>query len=148
MLGLAAAVARDATMRTYLDQPGLDSDKQVEAFVAVCGDDLDESVRNFLAQMASNKRLPLLPVVVALFHDFLAADQRITDVELISAFELEDAETDKLVSVLKERLGQEVHVSTSVDQALIGGVLVRAGDTVIDGSVRGRLTRLSEQLNS
>lgn len=148
MLGLAAAVARDATVRTYLDQPGLDSSKQIAVFEEVCGDELDENVRNFLAQMASNKRLTLLPIVVALFHDFLATDQRIMDVELISAYPLEDAETDKLASVLKEHLGQEVQVSTSVDEALIAGVLVRAGDTVIDGSVRGRLTRLAEQLNS
>jgi F-type H+-transporting ATPase subunit delta len=69
-------------------------------------------------------------------------------VELIAPFELEDAETDKLVTALKTRLGRNVQVSTSVDESLIGGVLVRAGDTVIDGSVRGRLNRLAEQLNS
>lgn len=148
MLGLAAAVAQDATVRTYLDRPGLDSAAQIAVFEEVCGDELDDNIRNFLSQLAGNKRLPLLPTVVALFHAFLAADQRITDVELISAFQLEDAETDKLVSALKQYLGQEVQVSTSVDEALIGGVLVRAGDTVIDGSVRGRLTRLAEQLNS
>ena len=67
---------------------------------------------------------------------------------MISAFELDDAATDKLVAALKNRLGTEVNVTTSVDQSLIGGVLVRAGDTVIDGSVRGRLNRLAEQLNS
>ena len=68
--------------------------------------------------------------------------------ELVSAQSLEDAEVERLVGSLKKRLGREVHVSTSVDEALIGGVLIRAGDTVIDGSVRGRLARLAEQLNS
>ena len=68
--------------------------------------------------------------------------------ELISAFDLDDAATEKLVTALKKRLGTDVNVTTSVDQSLIGGVLVRAGDTVIDGSVRGRLNRLAEQLNS
>ncbi|HIK75016.1 MAG TPA: F0F1 ATP synthase subunit delta, partial [Alcanivorax sp.] len=148
MLGLAAAVAQDATMRAYLDQPELDSETQAKAIADVCGDELNESARNFIAQLADNKRLALLPTIFMLFHELLAEDQRIIDVELIAPFELEDAETDSLVAALKKRLGQDVQVSTSVDESLIGGVLVRAGDTVIDGSVRGRLNRLAEQLNS
>ncbi|MEQ3635082.1 F0F1 ATP synthase subunit delta [Alcanivorax sp.] len=148
MLGLAAAVAGDASMRAYLDQPELDDATKVSAFAEVCGDELDESARNFVAQLTQNKRLPLLPVILQLFHELLAEQQQFTDVEMISAFELDDAATDKLVAALKKRLGTEVNVTTSVDQSLIGGVLVRAGDTVIDGSVRGRLNRLAEQLNS
>lgn len=148
MLGLAAAVAGDASMRAYLDQPELDDATKVSAFAEVCGDELDESVRNFVAQLTQNKRLPLLPIILQLFHELLAEQQQFTDVEMISAFELDDAATDKLVAALKKRLGTEVNVTTSVDQSLIGGVLVRAGDTVIDGSVRGRLNRLAEQLNS
>ena len=148
MLGLAAAVAGDASMRAYLDQPELDDATKVSAFAEVCGDELDESVRNFVAQLTQNKRLPLLPIILQLFHELLAEQQQFTDVEMISAFELDDAATDKLVAALKKRLGTEVNVTTSVDQSRIGGVLVRAGDTVIDGSVRGRLNRLAEQLNS
>ncbi len=148
MLGLAAAVAGDATMRAYLDQPELDDAAKVSAFAEVCGDELDESGCNFVAQLAQNKRLPLLPIILQLFHELLAQEQRFTDVELISAFDLDDAATEKLVTALKKRLGTDVNVTTSVDQSLIGGVLVRAGDTVIDGSVRGRLNRLAEQLNS
>lgn len=148
MLGLAAAVAGDASMRAYLDQPELDDATKVSAFAEVCGDELDESGCNFVAQLAQNKRLPLLPIILQLFHELLAEQQQFTDVEMISAFELDDAATDKLVAALKKRLGTEVNVTTSVDQSLIGGVLVRAGDTVIDGSVRGRLNRLAEQLNS
>ena len=148
MLGLAAAVAQEATMRAYLDQPELDSETQAKAIGDVCGDELNESARNFIAQLADNKRLALLPTIAMLFHELAAEDQRIIDVQLIAPFELEDAETDKLVTALKTRLGRDVQVSTSVDESLIGGVLVRAGDTVIDGSVRGRLNRLAEQLNS
>lgn len=148
MLGLAAAVAGDASMRAYLDQPELDDAAKVSAFAEVCGDELDESGRNFIAQLAHNKRLPLLPVILELFHALLAAEQQFTDVELVSAFEMDDAVAEKLVAALKKRLGTDVNVTTSVDQSLIRGVLVRAGDTVIDGSVRGRLNRLAEQLNS
>ena len=148
MLGLAAAVASDSTMLAYLSQPELGTDAKIAAFAEVCGDELDESGRNFIAQLAAHKRLPLLPVIQKLFHTLPAEQQQFADVELISAFELDDAVAEKLVAALKKRLQREVNVTTSVDQSLIGGVLVRAGDTVIDGSVRGRLNRLAEQLNS
>lgn len=148
MLGLAAAVASDASMRAYLDQPELDYAVKANAIAEVCGDELDGNVRNFISQLASNKRLALLPTILELFHELLAAQQQVTDVELVSALELDDAAVEKLVAAMKKRLGQDVNVSTSVDQGLIGGVIIRAGDTVIDGSVRGRLNRLAEQLNS
>ena len=102
MLGLAAAVAGDASMRAYLDQPELDDAAKVSAFAEVCGDELDESGRNFIAQLAHNKRLPLLPVILELFHALLAAEQQFTDVELVSAFEMDDAVAEKLVAALKK----------------------------------------------
>ncbi|WP_133491110.1 F0F1 ATP synthase subunit delta [Alcanivorax sp. 24] len=148
MLTTMAAVAQDATMHAFLDRPQLDDAAKVDAFAQVCGDVLDQSGRNFIAQLARYKRLSLLPLILALFHELLAEQQAFTDVELISAYEMEDADISRLVDALKRRLGGEVKISTSVDPALIGGVLVRAGDTVIDGSVRGRLNRLAEQLNS
>lgn len=148
MLGLAAAVAGDATMRAYLDQPELDEVTKIDAFAQVCGEELDENGRNFVTQLARNKRLSLLPVIQQLFHELLAEQQQFADVELISAFELDEDATQKLGAALKKRLDKEVNITTSVDPSLIGGVLVRAGDTVIDGSVRGRLNRLAEQLNS
>ena len=148
MLGVAAAVAEDPAMRAWLQQPQLSAGQKADSFAEVCGDALNESGRNFIAQLAEHGRLPLLPAVFELFHAFVAAQEAFVDVELVSAQSLEDAEVERLVGSLKKRLGREVHVSTSVDEALIGGVLIRAGDTVIDGSVRGRLARLAEQLNS
>lgn len=148
MLGLVASVAEDTAMHEFLDQPGLDGATKTQAFVDVCGEQLDEKGVNFIAQMAEHKRLDALPVVFQLYHELLAQSRQTTEVELISAYDLDDAETGTLVAALKKRLGRDVTVSSRVDPSLIGGVLVRAGDTVIDGSVRGRLDRLAEQLNS
>jgi|SRR5690606_29550369 len=148
MLGVAAAVAEDAAMRAWLEQPKLNGEQKAEAFVEVCGDALNESGRNFIAQLAEYGRLSLLPAIFELYHAFVAAQESFTDLELVSAYTLEDAEVERLVGSLKQRLGREVRVTQQVDESLIGGVLIRAGDTVIDGSVRGRLARLAEQLNS
>lgn len=148
MLGLAAAVVRDPAMQAALDDPARRAEQRAELLNEVCGDELDEGARHFIHQLAQNKRLSLLPVIARLFHDLLAAQKRFQDVEVLSAFELESGEAEKLAEALKRRLGLDVNVSTAVDDALIGGVVVRAGDTVIDGSVRGRLNRLAERLNS
>ena len=89
MLGLAAAVAQEATMRAYLDQPELDSETQAKALADVCGDELNESARNFIAQLADNKRLALLPTICLLSHELLAEAHRLLDVELTPPFQLD-----------------------------------------------------------
>jgi len=148
MLAVAAAVAEDPRMSQWLSQPQIDNTAKAAAFAEVCGDVLDESARNLLVQLAENKRLGLLPAIFALFHELYAEQQQVLDAEFTSAHDLQEAEIQKLVEVLKKRFGREVRATTSVDPTLIGGVLVRVGDTVIDGTVRGRLGRLAEQLNS
>ena len=82
------------------------------------------------------------------FELFKANQEKSVDVEVISAFDLADTTTDKLADVLGKKLEREVKVSTSTDKDLLGGVLIRAGDLVIDGSVRGRLNKLAEAMNS
>src|SRR5699024_4840356 len=99
-------------------------------------------------KLPTPNRVSLLPIIYSLFHSYVAAQENVRDAELLSATELADKQVTELASSLKMRLYKEVRVSTSVDERLIGGVLIRAGDTVIDGSVRGKLARLAEQLNS
>lgn len=148
MLGLAAALIEDATMAEALDSPALSVDEKANLFVQVGGDQFDAGFANLIAQLAQYKRLELLPTIFAQYHALMAEQQKFADVEVVSAFELDDAETGKLVESLKKRFGMEVRVSNTVDAGLIGGVIIRAGDTVIDGSVRGRLNKLAEHLNS
>lgn len=147
-LALLAALVQDEQLSSALENPRLGSADKAALLAEVCGDTLDEGGRNLVAQLADNKRLGLLPTIHQLYHELKAQQQQFADVEVLSAFELSDAESDKLVAALKQRLGVDVRVNTKVDQSLIGGVLVRAGDTVIDNSVRGRLLKLAEQLNS
>lgn len=148
MLKLAAAVVQEPTVRGALDDPARGAQGCADLLTDVCGDELDESARNFIQQLAYNKRLILLPEIARQFHDLVAARQRFRDVEILSAYELEDSETEQLAEALRKRLALDVNVSGRVDESLIGGVVIRAGDTVIDGSVRGRLDRLGERLNS
>ena len=146
-IATVAAVTMDSVMEGALNNPSMTAEQQAQMVGDVCGDTLGPEVRNFIAILASNKRLALLPKIYALFAQYKANHDKSVDVEVVSAFELADATRDRLAEVLGKKLEREVKVSTSTDDTLLGGVLIRAGDLVIDGSVRGRLNKLAEALN-
>ena len=147
-LTVAPLVATDAGMDAVLGNPSLTSEQQARIMIDVCGDSLGAEAQNFISILASNKRLDLLPEISSQYELFKANQEKSIDVEVISAFDLADATAQKLAAVLGKKLEREVKVSTSTDNNLLGGVLIRAGDLVIDGSVRGRLNKLAEALNS
>ena len=148
MLGLAAAVSLDDTMQRVLKAPRLTSTEKATTFVEVCGDKFAAQAQNFIRVIAENDRLALLPDVFALFELYKAEQEKSIDVDVTSAFALSDEQQDKLAKVLSARLGREVRLHAAEDATLIGGVLIRAGDLVIDGSVRGKLAKLAEALKS
>ena len=147
-LELLSAVVQQAPIRKLLASPELTTEQQAATIIDVCGESLDDKSRNFVSLLAENRRLPLLPFIYAQFRDLKAAQEATVDVELISASPLDDQQCQKISQALSSRLERRVNVAVSVDQSLIGGVLVRAGDTVIDGTVRGRLSKLAQALNS
>jgi F-type H+-transporting ATPase subunit delta len=148
LLGLAGAVSQDTTVQQVLKAPRLTSTDKATTFIEVCGDKFSAQVRNFLSIVAENNRLELLPEIAALFDLYKAEQERSVDVDVTSAFALNDEQQDKLAKVLSARLGREVRLHAAEDASLIGGVVIRAGDLVIDGSVRGKLAKLAEALKS
>ncbi|WNW12591.1 F0F1 ATP synthase subunit delta [Pseudomonas sp. DTU_2021_1001937_2_SI_NGA_ILE_001] len=148
MLGLAAAVSQDDTMQRLLKAPRLTSAQKAATFIEVCGDKVDEKAQNFINVIAENGRLQLLPEIAALFELYKAEQEKSVDVEVTSAFALNQEQQDKLATVLSARLGREVRMHAAEDASLIGGVVIRAGDLVIDGSVRGKIAKLAEALKS
>lgn len=148
MLGLAAAVSQDDTMQRVLKAPRLTSTEKATTFVEVCGDKFDAQVRNFLSIVSENNRMELLPEIADMFELYKAEQEQSVDVDVTSAFALNDEQQDKLAKVLSARLGREVRLHAAEDASLIGGVVIRAGDLVIDGSVRGKLAKLAEALKS
>ncbi|ROR99041.1 ATP synthase F1 subcomplex delta subunit [Sinobacterium caligoides] len=148
MLALTAAITGEEPVQKLLGSPSLTTAQQAQSFVEVCGDALTDQVKAFINVLSENKRLPLLPEISALFDTLKAEQQMSVDVEVTSAFELDSATTDKLAKALTGTLKREVSMTTAVDSSLIGGVVVRAGDTVIDDSIRGKLSKLAEAMNS
>ena len=147
MLSFAAEVAKNEQMHELLTG-SVSADKLAEVFVAVCGDQVDAHGQNLLKVMAQNGRLAALPDVCEQFFALKKEHEKEVDVEVISAPDLSDEQLAGISSKLEQRLERKVKLNCSVDEALLGGVIIRAGDLVIDDSARGRLNRLSDALQS
>ena len=147
-LASAKQVAADADFDAkVVSNPKLSHDQKTALLLEVCGE-LDESLCNFIRTVGSRGRLAALPAIAEQFEVLRAEEEKRVDVTIVSAFDLDAAQQDKLATALKKRLNREISITTRVDRALMGGVILRAGDTVIDGSVRGRLNRLQEALSA
>ncbi|WP_097459499.1 F0F1 ATP synthase subunit delta [Mangrovitalea sediminis] len=148
MLALAAEVARDAEMQRVLNHPVLTDEQKATAVIDVCEGKLSDQGRNFIVILAENKRLTLLPEISAMFETLRAQLERSVDVELTSPFELNQEQQEQLTKALTRKLDRQVKLTAEIDQSLIGGVVIRAGDMVIDASVRGKLMKLVEAIGS
>ncbi|MGO5000359.1 F0F1 ATP synthase subunit delta [Oceanisphaera sp. W20_SRM_FM3] len=147
MLGFAAQVATDQQVEDLINS-NLNAEKMADLFLAVCGDQLDEQGQNLIKVMAANGRLSVLPAVVLEFAALKAELDREVDADVVSAAELTEQQMAKIQASLEKRLDRKVKLNCSVDPALMAGIIIKAGDLVIDGSVRGRLSRLAETLQS
>jgi F-type H+-transporting ATPase subunit delta len=147
MLGLLAALTQDTRVAGFLSDPSRNTGTQAQTLIDLAGSELDAKGQNFVLVLAANKRLKLLPEIAVLFEEMKADYEKTVDVEVISAFTMDQGAEGNLVAALKKRLQRDVKLNISVDRGLIGGMIVRAGDLVIDGSVRGRLNKLIESLN-
>ncbi len=147
MLSLMATVVHDPTMRAVLDSPALAADQGSELLISVCSDKIDEQGRNFIKLLAENRRLVLLPDVAALYENYRAEAEGKIEAEVVSAQDITEQQMGNIAQALKKRLGREVSISARTDPSLLGGAIIRAGDLVIDGSVRGKLNKLATTLS-
>jgi F-type H+-transporting ATPase subunit delta len=147
VLATASSVVQDERVAQLLSSPRVTPEQLSGLIADIVGGDLDEQTRNFLATLAGNRRLALLPEIASMYEGLRAEAENIADVQVVSAVELSDAQKQRLTSALKQRLKREVRLHCEVDASLIGGAIVRAGDFVIDGSLKARLDRLAVEMS-
>lgn len=146
MLGLLAGVVSHERVARLVADPGLGRERLIGFLLDVCGARLSPEGKNFVHVLIENDRLALLPAIAEEFAELRAEAEGVVDVEAISAFELTPAQIEQVTAAVRRRLGREIRLATRVDPALIGGVVIRAGDLVIDGSVKGHLRDLASRL--
>jgi len=147
-LNALAAVMSNERVSQTLNNPLSTADKNANIIVDLLGDELNEKQRYFVTNLAANKRLSLAGEIAGLYDIMKANRERAIDVEVTSAFAVNEEQQKTLADALSARLDRVVSLTTEVDESLIGGVLIQAGDTRIDGTVKGQLAKLAEAMNS
>jgi F-type H+-transporting ATPase subunit delta len=148
LLGAAAMAASDSRVSRLIGNPHVTGEQLVELFADVSNGAAGNDGRNFLLALAENRRLALLPLIAAQYEKLRAEVEGVVDVEVIAAREIAAPQQKRLEAALAKRLGREVRMHTRIDESLVGGAIVRAGDLVIDGSLKGRLERLGSALQN
>jgi F-type H+-transporting ATPase subunit delta len=143
VLATAAAVVSDERVANLLTNPRVKPEDLVALIADVCGGALDEHGRNFMLTLATNRRLGLLPNTAEMFETLRAEIENVLDVQLVSAVQLDEAQRQRMSDALKKRFKREIRLHCAIDPSLIGGAIVRAGDFVIDGSIKAQLERLA-----
>src|SRR3954471_21486028 len=144
----SAEVVVNRRVHALLGSPHVTAAQLTELGTGVAGNTLDEHGRNFVALLAQNRRLGFLPEIAALFEQMKAEVENAVDVEVVAATSLTPDQESRYAAALQKKLGRQVRLHTRVDGNLLGGAVLRAGDLVIDGSLKGRLERLATELTA
>lgn len=147
-LQVLTSVVAEPNVARILDDPASTAAQRAETVSLVLGNDAPEGLAQFVAVLSENHRLSLTGEVTRLFAELKASLDAAANVTLTSAFDVSDATIETLSSALKGKLGKTVDMTVKTDSTLLGGAIIRAGDMVIDGSVRGRLHKLATALKS
>jgi F-type H+-transporting ATPase subunit delta len=154
-LGIAKDILADGQVTRFLADPAMTDEQRLEflsgIFAEAAGKDSvfagsSEHGTNFLKLLLEYGRVDVLPEISDRFDALKAEVENTVDVTVTSASALSADQVNQIESALKERLGRNVNLSTEIDEDLIGGAVIRAGDVVIDGSVRARLEGLANAL--
>lgn len=146
MLELLVAVVKDPTMVGIVANPLFDRNDLVSLMLDIGGGRLTDEGANLVKLLVRNGRLSVLPEIYELFGRLKAEKDRVLNVHVRSAYVLNAAQKKIIADSLKAKLGREVTITSEKDADLIGGVHIRAGDLVIDGSIQGRLQQLAHEL--
>jgi F-type H+-transporting ATPase subunit delta len=145
-LGNARRVVLSEEYRLLESSPGVSTAQLEELIAGICGADLDAQGRALLRLLTENGRLDFVPEVAVQFQALEAEARNVADVEIVSAAVLGEAQRERLAAALRARLRRDVRLQCTVDPSLIGGAVVRSGDLLIDGSLKGKLERLATEL--
>jgi F-type H+-transporting ATPase subunit delta len=147
LTAFGAAYAESSELRTFLASPAVSVEAKhavIEKITARLG--ASKIVRNFLFVIADHRRTQLIPEILTTFQEVIRQRQGVAEAEISSAVELTAAQKKELAATLTRLTGRKIETKYSLDPALLGGAVVRIGDTIYDGSLRSRLNEMRSRL--
>ncbi len=147
LLEFGGAYEQSAELRTFLASPAVSMEAKhavIEKIAARLG--ASKIIRNFLFVLADHRRTQLIPEVIATFHQVIRQRQGVAEAEISSAIELSAAQKKEMAATLARLTGKKIETKFALDPALLGGAIVRIGDTIYDGSLRSRLNEMRARL--
>ena len=148
MLNLAGEIVSDASMAALLESPHVTAGQALDIIAEAGGGQFDGRFRDFLSVLSENGRLSLLPQICVLYRQLRQQAEKRLHVRVVSAIPLEEGQKERMSAALVRRFDSDIELENEIDAGVLGGAVIYAGDQVIDGSLRGRLTRLQNSLSS
>lgn len=148
MLALIESIVIDDQMKQLIVNPRLDSMALADLILSLCDTQLSVTGSNFVKVLVTANRLDCIPEIKGLYEQFRAKAEGITKVNVLVAYELTAEQRSIIAASMAQHLGGIIEINSEVDSSLIGGIVIQAGDMVIDASVKGRLKAMNNMLVS
>lgn len=145
-LEMLSEIAEHPDFNALVSDPRITREQVLSVVLELTGEHLDEQAQNFVKILSHYRRLSALPLIAKQFESLRAEDEGVIEAELEAAYELDSEQQAQLIEALQQRMGRKVRLTSQINKDLIGGVVVRTGDWVIDGSIRARLDKLASSL--
>jgi len=146
LLQAVALIAADADAQSVIGNTAVHKEQVAQLVIDVAGDLVSDQGANLIRLLAENRRLDVVAEIAEQFEALKAEAEKTVEAEIISAQEVSAEQRSLIAEKLKTRLGREVSLKCRVDESLMGGAIIKAGDMVIDGSVSAQLNKLSVEL--
>lgn len=148
MLDFVASLMQDSAMQRLVNEPGQLKSQIAELIIEIGGGKLTSEEKNLVRLLADNGRLQIISEIAQRYESMKNLEMGVLDVDVTTAFPLDEEQQQSISTVLKSKLGRDIRITSREEPALIGGVLIRAGDLVIDSSVQGQLNKLANELEN
>lgn len=145
-LHLLQDIVSNPDMQLVVNDPRITRPQARDLVLELGGDAFSEPVKNLIRMLAQNRRWNAVPSITRLYEQLRAESEGIVEAELETAFPVSQEQSELVSSALEKALGQKIRLNSRVNQDLIGGAVIRAGDWVIDGSIQARLAKLATTL--
>lgn len=144
MLNTTKAIVENKAMQQVLKNPEVSKEEQIEMIISLGQGRFTEEVKNLIRALAKFKRLAFLPQIAEQFDVLRCEAEAVVNVEITSAFPLVEQDKSLFMEALKKRLKRDIKLDCKSDPTLLAGAIIRAGDLLIDGSLRGKLAKLAD----